>query len=94
MYKILYITAVKKDLKSLPKEVRSLIDDKYFPALAENPYIGKCLKGEFKDYLSFSFSYTRVEYRIIYQILGKELLVLVIMVGSRENIYERLKRRR
>lgn len=92
MYKIFYITAVEKDIKFISKSVNDLITHNYFPVLSKNPFSGKFLLGEFKGYLSYSFSHQGTEYRIIYQIL-KESAILVIMIGSRENIYKRLKRR-
>jgi len=90
MYRVFYITPVRKDLKALSEKVRELVDN-YFSVLAENPFVGKFLAGEFKRFLSYSFIYSGTEYRIIYQILKKKLVILVIMVGSRENIYKRLR---
>lgn len=93
MYKIFYITAVKKDIKTIPKNVKDLITGNHLPVLLKNPFSGKFLTGEFKSYLSYSFSCQGTEYRIIYQILREKLIILVIMVGSREGIYKRLKKR-
>ena len=92
MYKIFYVTAVKKDIKALSNKVRLLIDDNLL-VLAKNPFAGKFLHGEFKGYFSYSFSSQGTEYRIIYQVLKNELIVLIIMIGSRENLYRRLRGR-
>lgn len=94
MYKIVYTNPVEKDIKSLSVEIRDVILNKYFPLLSKNPFCGKFLKGEFNKYLSYSFIYKSVEYRIIYQVFKDKLLILVVMVSSRENIYKRLKRRK
>lgn len=92
MYKIFYISPVKKDLKALSQQVRKLVDEQFL-ILSNNPFIGKLLKAGFKNYLSHSFSYQSVEYRIIYQLFNDKLMILIIMIWSRENIYKRLKRR-
>jgi mRNA interferase RelE/StbE len=51
--------------------------------LARNPFEGKPLKGELKG----RFSYRVGPYRIIYLIRRRELLVLIIDIGHRRNIY-------
>lgn len=93
MFRIFLITPARKDLKSLSPEIRNQIDSVYFPLLSADPYIGKALKPPFKGYRSFSFTNEGKEYRILYKIEKNELVVLIIMVGSRENIYDKLKRR-
>ena len=53
-------------------------------SLADDPFIGKKLEGKYKDYYSL-----RVwPYRIIYQIYKKELLVFVIRIGHRQEVYK------
>lgn len=52
-------------------------------ALARDPFQGKPLKGE----LSGRYSYRIGTYRILYLIHRHELLVLIIDIGHRRNIY-------
>lgn len=92
MYKIEISSAVKKDIKNLPKNIQKKIDDA-FALLSSNPQVGVGLSGEFNDYFSYHFKVSKVEYRIIYKIYESELVVLVVLVGTRENIYKQLKRR-
>jgi mRNA interferase RelE/StbE len=92
MYSILYSTAVKKDLKSLPKKVQDKIFES-FKEIQKNPRIAKKLQGGFSDCYSYSFVMNRTDYRIIYTIRDHELIIIVVMIGSRENIYKKLKRR-
>jgi mRNA interferase RelE/StbE len=93
MFELFYISSVKNDLKNLSSEARDLIYNIHFQKLKDNPYQGKPLTTPFKGYSSYSFIHKGVEYRIIYRIKKKELIVLVIMIGSRENIYNMLKKR-
>ena len=92
MYQIYFGTAVKKDLRKLPKNIQSKIDGIFF-LLSENPFLGEGLAGEFLGYYSYHFKNQKTEYRIIYNIKAKELIVLIVLVGTRENIYKQLKRR-
>lgn len=92
MYEIYFGTAVKKDLKNLPKNIKERINE-VFILLSKNPLIGESLKGEFLGYYSFHFKEKTRQYRIIYSIKDLELIVLIILVGTRENIYKQLKRR-
>ncbi|PIW93472.1 MAG: type II toxin-antitoxin system RelE/ParE family toxin, partial [Candidatus Moranbacteria bacterium CG_4_8_14_3_um_filter_43_15] len=71
--------SVQKKLERLPKA------DYYrilaaFSILAQNPFVGKKMKGEYEG----SYSYRVWPYRIIYDIYKKELLVLVVRVGHRQ----------
>ncbi|MFA6917856.1 MAG: type II toxin-antitoxin system RelE/ParE family toxin [Candidatus Gracilibacteria bacterium] len=82
-YQTILKPAVEKELKKLDKK-------NYYRLLAtlsnlsNNPFLGKKLRGEFEGYYSF-----RVwPYRIIYQILKNELIVLVIHIGHRQNVYK------
>jgi len=92
MFAIAYGSAVTKDLKKLDKEVLMLVDG-VFQKLSENPYAGEKLRGGFSEYFSYHFKVKKIEYRIIYKIKDEQLMVYVVMIGSRENLYDKLKRR-
>ncbi len=51
--------------------------------LEEDPFQGKPLKGELKGL----YSYRVGSYRVVYQIRKHELLVIVIDIGHRRDIY-------
>ena len=63
---------------TLYQRVASALDD-----LQRDPYQGKALKGKLKG----RFSYRGGSYRIVYLMRQQELLVLIIDVGHRRNIY-------
>lgn len=52
--------------------------------LATDPYIGKSLQGE----LEGLWSYRVWPYRIIYKIFKNELVVFIVAVGHRKDIYK------
>lgn len=85
---------VDKDLSKLDKNLRKDIRDKHIPKILEDPHkSGKSLAGKLAGLKSYSFTAYGVEYRIVYDILEEKIAVLFLMVGSRENFYEKLLRR-
>lgn len=53
--------------------------------ILDNPRIkGKSLKGNLKEY----WRYRAEDYRILSKIIDDELIILVIDIGHRKNIYE------
>lgn len=54
-----------------------------FDSLQENPFQGKPLGGDLKG----QFSYRIGSYRILYSVFKNQLVVLVIDIGHRRDIY-------
>ena len=92
MVTIEYGSAVKKDLRKLEISVLRVIE-KIFLRLSNDPYLGERLQGELSKYFAYHFKVKQTEYRIIYEFIGNEVVVYIIMIGSRENLYKNLKRR-
>lgn len=86
LYKITFKTSAEKDLRKLPKAVilavLATIND-----LAVNPYsIGiKKLKGVDKP----CFRVRTGDYRIIYEVNNQELLIHIIEIGHRKEVYKK-----
>lgn len=91
-YKIFLAKSAEKDIKELDYPVKIAVRDQ-LTYLSNNPLLGNTLKGELSSIRSYHFKYANVDYRIIYEIYDSDLVVEIIMVGSRENIYKKLKRR-
>jgi mRNA interferase RelE/StbE len=82
-YRVEITPAAQRELSKLPKKVQKRID-KRIQALAENPRPPGSKKLEAED----DFHRIRVgDYRIVYQIKDKLLLVLVIRIGHRREVY-------
>ncbi len=71
-----------KELQSLDKKERirivSAIDQ-----LTENPHIGKVLKGELTGLRRIRSG----NYRVIYEIKEREVLILVLRIAHRKQVY-------
>lgn len=51
--------------------------------LAENPNLGEPLKGEWKRYMK----YRTGRYRIIYRVEHQEVLIFVVTIDDRKDVY-------
>lgn len=82
MYQVLLTKAAQKNLEKVDVRYKKRI----YLALIElsaNPYIGKRLEGQLHDFYSL-----RVwPYRIIYQVINKELIVFVVQIKHRQGVY-------
>jgi len=84
-YKILFSSTAEKSLKKIPKKDLVRILD-VIQALSSNPYPDGCrkLSGEVR-----AFRVRFGQYRIIYEIENKKLIVLVLKIGHRRDIYKK-----
>ena len=82
MHEVIIEPPAERFIKQLSKEEQKKILD-YIERLGENSRLGKELVGKLQGFRSL-----RVDtYRIIYKIEGLKLLVLVLRIGHRKNIY-------
>ena len=89
----IYITSsARKSAKKLPVLVRNEIVRLSNEIIAQNPYDVERLQKPLDDCYSFHFKMNNVHYRIAYCIVRDEKRVDIVMVGSREGFYEKLKR--
>jgi len=85
-YKIKWDAKALKELDKLPEKRVIQILQK-ITALSKNPYIGKALKGAFQNYYRLRVG----DFRIIYSIKKKILVVVILQIGNRTDIYKKLK---
>jgi len=80
---MLFTRRAKKDYEALPGAVKprilAALDE-----IARAPFEeGKSLKGELKG----CFSHRMGNYRIVYQIQAKQVIVLVLTIAHRKDVY-------
>jgi mRNA interferase RelE/StbE len=85
-YHILFTKEAKKNIGKLDRSIAKIVG-KAIESLAVYPDKGKPLAYELAGLRSLRTS----DYRIIYRIKEKELLIIVIAVGHRTEIYKKLK---
>jgi len=83
LYQIKLMPKAEKDLYKLKENEKAKIL-KQLVFLTADPFLGKKLKGELKDF----YALRAWPYRIIYQIYKDQLLIIVIDIGHRQGIYK------
>jgi len=83
-YKVRIPSKVTKQISRLPREYQSAIYSS-LKSLETNPYLGKKLEDELKDKYSLRIGV----YRILYKIFKKELIILIVSVAHRKEVYRR-----
>lgn len=85
MYKVVYLDQVEDDLKKLDKSTAKKILNRIETYLASDPKeLGKPLKGDFEGYWRYRWG----DYRVIYKIAESEILILILRIGHRKEIYQ------
>ena len=88
MYNLLYTEEAKSFIEKLPVKRRRQIKDAV-ERIAGEPALGKRLTHE----LSCLWSYRSGDYRIIYRVEHQKVLIIVLAVGHRRDIYKTISRR-
>jgi len=92
MYELIILNSAVRQLRKFDKPIMIKLLQA-LDKIAENPFIGEQLKGHLTSIYSYHVNEKGVEYRIAYQINSKDIVVIVMQIGSRENFYEDLKKR-
>ena len=93
MYDIKFSPAAEKYFKKLKEKPLKSAYNKALKEISENPYIGEQKKGDLSEMYGYDVKYNGINYEIAYtihEINNKK--VVIILVGTRENFYDELKR--
>lgn len=82
-YNVRYKSSVQRDLKKLPKAEARRVIDQTEEELSKNAETYPVLKGKFAGLRKYRVG----DYRVIYAILGNE--VLVLRIGHRKDVYRK-----
>ena len=90
-YRIYITLSARKEARKLPKSVRGavIVASK---VLEKDPFAGEHLHGSLHMLYSFHFTSGQSQYRIAYSLDHPYQLVIVHLIQSRENFYEKLKK--
>jgi len=84
VYKVAYLDSVEQDLRKLDKAIARKILNRIETYLARDPKeLGKPLKGEFQGYWRYRWG----DYRVIYKISDREILITVLRISNRKDVY-------
>ncbi len=83
MYQVIIPKSIQKQIEKIDNKIRVKIQFSLIQ-LSIDPFTGKRLEGELKGLWSYRIS----QYRILYEIKNKELLVWIFKVGHRKDVYK------
>jgi len=84
VYKVVYLDRVEEDLKKLDRSTVKKILGRIEDYFAKDPRaLGKPLRGEFQGYWRYRWG----DYRVIYKISEREILILVLRISHRKDAY-------
>lgn len=91
-YKLKFIPSALKEFKKLDNSVKNVFKNKLQERL-ENPHVPSAKLRGFKNV--YKIKIKSPGYRLVYEVFDKEIYVLVLTVGKRENneIYQQLIKR-
>lgn len=92
MHQIRFLPRAEKYIKKIKDK---LLKEKIRLAILkiqENPYIGKAKKDDLTGIYGFDVFYNKTNYEISYQIYESRQIVVIILIGTRENFYDELKK--
>ena len=84
MYKLFIDDKVVKDLRKIDKTWQTKIIVNIKTKLVKNPYLGKKLVGDLSPYNRYRVG----DYRVLYEIIESKVLIVVIKVKHRKNVYK------
>jgi len=86
MYKLHFLSSAQKEFKKLDTPAQKIIKEKLL-LLITNPDILKnnikALKGEQKGKFRLRIN----QYRVVFQVKDEELIIIVVRVGHRKEVY-------
>lgn len=93
-YNVLINRKVKKYIKKLKdKKLKITILNAIYDEIAINPYeVGDIKNDDLSNFFAYKLRYKGTQYRIAYTIDEDGRLVIIALVGTRENFYGELKK--
>lgn len=92
MYELVVLHMAARQLKKFDDHIRTRIVYT-LEKIAESPRKGEILKGDLIAIYSWHVKIKSIDYRIAYQIKEQEQIIFVMLIGTRENFYDELKKR-
>lgn len=89
-------TKAAKELKKIRKADQSLYlkMEATIQEIRKDPYVGDAKKGDLKGYYCIDVNHMRTNYELCYAVEEDEngKIILILLLGPRENFYEQSKR--
>jgi mRNA interferase RelE/StbE len=86
MYSVEFEKRCLRELKRLEKPVVKRAFEIIEKVIAPDPSVGKALKGKYRGLFSYRFA----DYRIIYEIIEERVVIVVLRIRHRKDVYDGL----
>ncbi|MFK5975011.1 MAG: type II toxin-antitoxin system RelE/ParE family toxin [Sulfurovum sp.] len=86
MYELNFLSSAKKEFKKIDSHAQKFIKEKLLLLISNPDSLKnniKPLKGEYKGKFRLRIS----QYRVIFQVKDEELIILIIRIGHRKEVY-------
>lgn len=91
MYQVRFMPRAERYIKKLKeRNLKEKIKNAIYE-IQKDPYIGKMRKGDLSTIYGFDVFYHKTNYEISYQVYSKKQIIVIILIGTRENFYQELK---
>lgn len=90
-YRIFITSSAKRATKKLPLRIRKAAIERINP-LKTNPYSGEKLTKPLHFLFSLHFKFGNVQYQIAYTVDKRKKIIVVHLIGPRENFYRKLQK--
>jgi len=90
-YQIFMAPSAHKKYKKFQQDLKRKVKEEA-EKLSEDPHLCDELKGHLKGIRSCHFEFNKIQYRIAYRISEDDREIEIVLVKSRENFYQILRR--
>lgn len=91
-FKVFITSSAKRAVKKLPRDVKVEIVALCEKHISKHPFDAEKLQKPLDECYSFHFRMNNVHYRIAYRIVEDCERIDIILAGTRENFYQKLRR--
>jgi mRNA-degrading endonuclease RelE of RelBE toxin-antitoxin system len=93
MREVIFYPSAEKFIRKIKEKPLKLKIKDAIDKICENPYVGTAKKGDLAGIWCYDVYYNKTNYEIAYkfEVYGDDIII-VIMVGTRENFYDELKK--
>ena len=92
MYKIFITSSARRAAKKLPLDIRKEVIFLCKKTIAKHPFDSEKLQKPLDECRSFHFKQNNIHYRIAYRTIENEKRIDIVLIGTRENFYQKLRR--
>ncbi|MFZ2970839.1 MAG: type II toxin-antitoxin system RelE/ParE family toxin [Minisyncoccia bacterium] len=92
MFDVFITSSGRRSAKKLPEDVKREVVGLCESHLSRHPFDSDKLQKPLAECRSFHFKLNNIHYRIAYRIVEDKKRIDIVLVGTRENFYQKLRR--